>query len=259
MSKKNLYKTNRAFLPNPASALYQTDAEIISKAPEIQEIVQFAMDLQLENKKDSDSSDDFNLDYLIFEIKKNTLSYINNGLIGFKIKVNKLYEGKAINFKSFCQEFLHKTHWQINRTIRAAQAAIELIAHGAEIVPSCEAQVRELIRCASLTGLTIVEAWQYVVDAIEPHQITAIAIHKFFFPEQEKEEPTTYQIEVSAELYQAIRIAAKNAKMTVTELLEEKFEALISSANWHFKQINEKWEEEEEASQDYYQERLESG
>ena len=66
MTKKHLL--------NPFNAIYQ-DKILLSDCPEIQELNEYATDL--EDKIEGD----FNLDYIIFEFNHNRLAYIRNGLL----------------------------------------------------------------------------------------------------------------------------------------------------------------------------------
>ncbi len=124
---KNPYKTARGFLPNPMNALYEEDAEI-SEAKHIQELVQLAHDLE------NEIAGGFDLGSLLFQIKDNSLGFVKNGKIAFKIKTLKLYEGVSRTFKQFCQEQLGYSSWYIDRLIRASRVVIELVAAGFEIL-----------------------------------------------------------------------------------------------------------------------------
>ena len=140
MKLKNPYSTNRDFLPNPATALYQAEEVEISNLPWIQEIVEAA--LNLEDKIEGDFDD---LEYFRFQIQNNTFGFVRTGLIAFKIKYFKAYKKIAKTFKRFCEDHLHKSHWMINRVIVAAKVVVDLIAAGFDQLPSNEAQCRALM------------------------------------------------------------------------------------------------------------------
>lgn len=233
---KNPYHTQRGFLPNPMNALYDEDAEI-SDAKHIQEIVKLARSLE------DEIAGGFDLDSLLFQIKDNTLGFLKNGLIAFKIKSLKLYDGVSRTFKQFCQEKLGYSVWQVNRNIVAAKVCIELIAANFHQLPSCEAQVRSLRSCCD-TESELVWAWRSVIENIEPHKITAKSIREHLKPDEVKDEPDTEKIEVSQNLFAAMHYYASNAKMTVVQLLEEIFQPAMKCANWHMDKKIDAWQED---------------
>ncbi len=236
MKKKNPYHTQRGFLPNPMNALYDEDAEI-SDAVHIQEIVKLARSLE------DEIAGGFDLNSLLCQIKNNSLGFLKNGLIFFKIKTLKLYEGVCRTFKQFCQEKVGYSVWQVNRLIVSSKICIELIAAGVEILPKCELQCRELRSCCD-TEQELVWAWRSVIDNIEEHKITAKSIREHLKPDEEKDEPDTEKIEVSHELFETIYRYARSAQMTVVQLLEEIFQPVVNCANWHMDKKIDAWQED---------------
>ena len=65
---------NQNFLHNPFDALYQ-DNTLLSDKPEIQELNQYALDLE------DQIPGEFNLQYLTFEFAYNQLGFVRNGLL----------------------------------------------------------------------------------------------------------------------------------------------------------------------------------
>jgi hypothetical protein len=180
---KNPYKTDTTILANPFDFLYQQSDAGISRDDAIQELIDYAIGL------DDQIEGDFNLDYLVFEIRNNTLSFVRTGLIAFKIKALKLYKNHFGSFRSFCTEALGVTHWQINRTIQAARTVLELIHNGFEILPRNEAQCREL---SQYVGTELVRVWREITAEIPPHKITARSIHDYLNPAEEFGVQPTY-------------------------------------------------------------------
>ena len=237
MTQQNPYSFDRSFLPNPCDALYQDDVEI-SELPHIQELVQLAFDLE------DQLSGDFNLEFLMFQIADNSLAFVKSGLIYFKIKALKLYSGVCKTFKQFCNEKLGYSVWQVNNQIKASRVVMTLVAAGFEQLPKNELQCRTLRSCCE-SEEELVQAWQSVVDNIEPHKITAKTIRNHLKPEEEKEVPETEKIEVPYNLFETIYRNAVLAKMTVVELLHEIFQPTQNCDNcWHFDKKIERWQED---------------
>ena len=232
--KKNPYSTKKGFLPNPANPLYQDDIEI-SDNPEIQELCQLAHDLE------DGIEGDFDLNFLITEIKNNSLSFCRIGIIAFKVKSLKLYKKVAKTFKQFCEEQIGYSVWYVNRLIVSSKVVFDLIAANFDILPKCESQARELLYASEGE---VVPAWRSVVEHIKPHKITAKSIRQHLKPDQEKEVPETEKIEVPHNLFETIYRNAVQAKMTVVQLLEEIFQPLQNCDNWHFDTKIEKWQQD---------------
>lgn len=210
---KNPYKKDPTLLANPFDFLYQQSDTGISQDDAIQELIDYATELEdlIEG--------DFNLSSLVFEIRNNTLSFVRTGLIAFKIKALKLYKNQFGSFKSFCTDALSVTHWQINRTIQASRTVLELIHNGFEILPRNEAQCREL---SQYIGSELVRVWAEIIAEIPPHKITARSIYEYLNPEEEIEEEST-TVKLPRKLYSCIFSLAVDAGMSIVELLEDTF------------------------------------
>lgn len=210
---KNPYKKDPTLLANPFDFLYQQSDAGISQDDAIQELIDYAIEL------DDQIEGDFNLGSLVFEIRNNTLSFVRTGLIAFKIKSLKLHKNQFSSFARFCIEALGITHWQINRTIQASRTVLELIHNGFEILPRNEAQCREL---SQYVGSELVRVWQEITAEIPPHKITARSIHEYLHPTEEFEEEDT-TIKLPRKLYSCIYSLAVDAGMSIVELLEDTF------------------------------------
>jgi hypothetical protein len=210
---KNSYKTDTTILANPFDFLYQQSDAGISQDDAIEELIDYAIGLE------DQIEGDFNLDYLVFEIRNNTLSFVRTGLIAFKIKALKLYKNHFGSFENFCIKALGVTHWQINRTIQASRTVLELIHNGFEILPRNEAQCREL---SQYVGTELVRVWGEITAEIPLHQITARSIHDYLNPPEEFESENT-TIKLPRKLYSCIFSLAVDAGMSIVELLEDTF------------------------------------
>jgi hypothetical protein len=210
---KNPYKTDSTILANPFDFLYQQSDAGISQDDAIQELIDYAIEL------DDQIEGDFNLSSLVLDIRNNTLSFVRTGLIAFKIKSLKLYKNQFGSFRMFCLQALGITHWQINRTIQAARIVLELIHNGFEILPRNEAQCREL---SQYVGTELVRVWREITAEIPPHQITARSIHEYLNPAEEIESENT-TIKLPRKLYSCLLTLAIDAGMSIVELLEDTF------------------------------------
>ena len=228
----NPYKTNPNYLPNPADPLYQL--ENFSESDHVQNLVEEAARLE------SQIAGDFDLDELVGKIKINTLGYVKNGLIAFKIKSLRLYKQTCRTFKQFCQEHLGLSTWQVNRNIRAAKVVMELVAHGFDILPQCEAQCRALIaHCEE----NLIEAWKSVTSNLPPHQITAKSITLHLAPETETTIPNEERIIVKRDLFNRIFAVALSVGTSIPELLEQIFQPKLDNcANYYYEEKVQQWQ-----------------
>ena len=201
----------KKYLADPFNALYlyQNDFDISSR-PEIQEIDQYARDL--EDKIEGD----FNLDYITFEFAYNRLAYVRNGLLLAKLKFLKLYKNFGDGtFASFCRERLKITRWQVNDNIKAARVCMELIYAGFEILPT---NISQAIALASLVGDELVHAWRNVTESIEPDRITHKSIRSLLFPPSELDLPCA-TIRVTPTLHETIHREAADLGISIPEFL----------------------------------------
>ena len=215
----------KKYLADPFNALYlyQDDFQI-SDRPEIQEIDQYARDLE------DRIEGDFNLDYITFEFAYNRLAYVRNGLLLAKLKFMKLYKNFGDGtFASFCREQLKITRWQINDNIKAARVCMELIYAGFEILPT---NISQAIALASLVGDELVRAWRSVIESIEPDKITHKSIKSFLFPPTLEDLPTT-TIKVPPTLHESIHAEAVERGMSIVDLIKAMFEFFITGGNSH--------------------------
>ncbi len=232
---KDPYKIDRSFLTPPTQSLYQDHDIAISSADWIQDLLEDAVEL------DNQIEGDFDLNYLKFRIFSNEFAFVRTGLITFKIKVFKLYKNKAKSFKQFCEDHLHKTHWMVDKIIRAAKVVIDLIVAGFEVLPRNEGQCRALM--AHCEGdLTL--AWQQVLDDHEGmlYKITAKSIKRSLVGEEE--EPKMETLVVTAMLYAAIWKAAQLQGMKPIEYLEELFLGKQNCDNFAQKIKQKRWEDD---------------
>ncbi len=211
---KNPYKKDPTLLASPFDFLYQHSDTGISRDDAIQELIDYAMELE------ERIEGDFDLGSLVFEIRNNTLSFVRIGLAAFKIKALKLYKKQYRSFKSFCTHTLGVTHWMINRIITASRIVLELIHNGFDILPRNEAQCREL---SQYVGSELVRVWREITDEIPPHKITARSIHDYLNSEEEIEEEESTTVKLPRKLYARIFSLAVDAGMSIVELLEDTF------------------------------------
>lgn len=228
----NLYKTNPKYLPNPADPLYQL--ENVSDSDHIQDIIDEASHLE------SQIAGDFDLDELVGKIKINTLGYVKNGLMAFKIKSLRLYRQSCRTFKQFCEERLGLSTWQVNRNIRAAKVVMELVAHGFEILPQCEAQCRALLaHCEE----NLVDAWRSVIENLPSHQITAHSITNHLCPERNETVPNEEKIIVKRDLFNRIYTVALSLGTSIPELLQQIFQPKHDNcANYYYEEKVRQWQ-----------------
>ena len=233
-SASNLYTLNPNYLPNPADPLYQL--ENVSESDHVQNLVEEAARLE------SLIAADFDLDELTDKFKINTLGYVKNGLIAFKIKSLRLYKQSCRTFKQFCQEHLGLSTWQVNRNIRAAKVVMELIAHGFDILPRCEAQCRALLaHCEE----NLVSAWRSIIENLPTHQITAHSITLHLCPERDETMPNSERITVNRDLFNRIYTVALSVGTTIPELLERIFQPKLDNcANHYYEEKVRQWQDD---------------
>jgi hypothetical protein len=200
---------NKKYLHNPFDALYQ-DNTLLSNKPEIQELNQYALDLE------DQIAGDFNLNYLTFEFAYNQLAFVRNGLLLAKLKFLKLYKNYGDGtFASFCKYQLRKQRWQINDTIKAARVVLNLMYAGFEILP---ANIAQAVALAKLTIDELIEKWRSIIETLPPDKITAHSIRNIVKPPTESE-PAVASLEVPAKVHEEIHREAANRGLSIGEFI----------------------------------------
>lgn len=206
---QNSYTTEK-FLADPFASLYQPSEKRILQDESIENLIDYAYSLE------ENIPGDFDLQTVITEIKSQVLSFVRTGLLAYKIKFFKLYRKVHKNFRTFCEETLGISHWQVNRKIEAARVVIELAQAGFSILPTCEAQARPLTK---LYGTELCNKWKIVVDSLKPHTITNNKINEVLGVETK-----TASLRLPKKLYEQIRKKAIEMELSVEQLLSIMFE-----------------------------------
>ena len=236
-STANYYKAPKGFVANPFEFLQKNFDVEMSDREDIVMLYDRAVEL------DKKIEGDFELDDVTFWIRTNILAFVETGLIAFKIRALRLYKDKYKSFTDYCHIELRKSRAYIDRLINAARVVIELIKNGFDILPANESQCRLL---SKFTGSELVWRWRAIVEAIEPHKITAQAIAEFLSDEEEVVEPEEEYIKLPGYLsnYLAVHAmrACRSVQQLVVEILEEIFQPPRSKANWRDFEKEEIWQ-----------------
>jgi hypothetical protein len=207
---QNSYKTNKNFLADPFVSIYQNSLQETKHNESMENLIDYAWSLE------ENTPEDFDLQTIVTEIKSQVLSFVRTGLLAYKVKIFKLYRKVHRNFKTFCEEVLGISHWQINRKIEAARVVVELIQAGFSVLPSCEAQARPLTK---LYGAELCNKWKMVVDSLKPHTITSNKINEVLGVESK-----TASLRLPKKLYEQIKRRALEMELSVEQLLNMMFE-----------------------------------
>ena len=214
---------NKKYLHNPFDALYQ-DNTLLSNKPEIQELNQYALDLE------DQIAGDFNLQYLTFEFAYNQLGFVRNGLLLAKLKFLKLYKNYGDGtFASFCKYQLRKQRWQINDTIKASRVVLDLMYAGFEILPT---NIAQAVALAKLTIDELIEKWRSIIETLPPDKITAHSIRSIVKPPAESE-PAVASLEVPAQVHEEIHREAANRGLSIGEFISIILGFFLESENLH--------------------------
>jgi len=180
--------------------------------PSVEDILNYAEDLDHEGGKH------LTFDWADTEIRKGRLGFVRAGLVAQKVKYYKLYQKsqqKLKDFRDYCESYLGKALWQINRLIEAARVTLELARAGFSILPQCEAQARPL---AKFTGEALQQKWLEVVQTVPSQKITAAIVAEIVDGEQPGKKK---QLKLDAEVYKKLVGRATLAGTTPEKLIEQ--------------------------------------
>lgn len=158
----------------------------------------------------------------IDEFRKTTFAYIKSGIIAHEIRLRRHYLSISNSFTAFCEKWLGRSIWQVNRLIDAAAVAVKLMAMGFCELPANEAQCRPLIRLSD-QDLEIV--WCKVCRFIPEKDrtaksIEAIANRAAIVDPDFQGKPAQKRIEVNAEQWAKLEEAAGRYGMKPKDYLD---------------------------------------
>lgn len=152
------------------------------------------------------------------EIMTHRMGWIRMGLVAERVRLYRLYKGKFADWRTYCRECLGLQNWQVNKIIEYAKVALDIIRHGAFVLPTCKSHVEKLIECCKKTGNDYLKAWDIVADRL-PEQclITAKNIAEVLgFPIEDNR-----QIKLPRYLRDRLQDAAFSDGISVEEKLSQ--------------------------------------
>jgi hypothetical protein len=175
--------------------------------PSIEDLLTYSEELDYEGHN-------ITWEWAINEIKNHMSGWVRVGLVAAKVRLYRLYKGVYATFQEFCQKRLKLPFWKINNLIKAAQVVMDLAQAGYEVLPTCEAQARPLVRFIE-DGLY--EVWDKVLRSFPPHQITAAAIESITDPDK----PKKLTLRVNKNLGEKLQRKALDLGISVETLIEQ--------------------------------------
>lgn len=108
------------------------------------------------------------------EIMTHRMGWIRMGLVADRLRRYRLYKDKFTDWNTYCKKCLGLQNWQVNKVIKYALVAIDIIRHGAIVLPTCKSHVEKLLECCKKTGVDHLKAWDIVTERLpEQSLITA--------------------------------------------------------------------------------------
>lgn len=152
------------------------------------------------------------------EIMTHRMGWIRVGLVADRLRLYRLYKGKFANWRTYCRECLGKENWQVNKIINNAKVALDIIRHGAYVLPTCQSHVDKLLEICKKTGVHYLKAWEIVTERLpEQYLITVKNIAEVLgFPIEENR-----QIRLPKYLRDRLQDAAFNEGISVEEKLTQ--------------------------------------
>ncbi|MDJ0509256.1 MAG: hypothetical protein QNJ64_08395 [Crocosphaera sp.] len=148
------------------------------------------------------------------ELKQNQFAWVKFGFWAFQFKAKRFYKEHYKTWQQFCEKVLHQSHWYVDKIIKASRVIKDLICAGFTVLPQNEYQARYLTK---FWGDELIEKWQMIVDAVEPHLITSDLIKSRFCRKEKKDERW---IKVDSGLLEEFEYKARERGLNPREVLE---------------------------------------
>ncbi len=149
------------------------------------------------------------------ELKQHQFGWVKFGFWAFQFKMKRFYKERFKTWRSFCEKVLHQSHWYIDKIIKASRVIKDLICAGFTVLPQNEYQCRFLTK---FWGDELIEKWQIIVDAVDPHLITSDLIKSRFCSKEKKEERW---VKVDSGLLEEFEYKARQRGLNPREVLED--------------------------------------
>jgi hypothetical protein len=196
--------TDDDFMP-----LYGMEQEELEELPGyIQDILNYSQNLVNDGKC-------IGINEAIYAINRDSLSWVKIGSIAYTVKRFRRYIGRFKSFKDFCENGLKRTHFYINRLIKAAKTVIELAKMGFTQLPTNESQARPLTK---YEGDELKDKWQQVLSTVPGHLINGRTIEETIEP---KDENAYQAIKITGTAWDNFRKKALESGLDPNEELEK--------------------------------------
>ena len=136
-------------------------------SPSYEELTDFAEDLEYQGNQ-------ITFEWASNEIMTHRMAWVRVGLVADRVRRYRLYQGRFADWKTYCRRCLGKDNWQVNKIIKAAKVALEIIRHGAYVYPICISHVNKLLESCKKTGVDYLKAWEIVAERL-PEQVLITA------------------------------------------------------------------------------------
>ena len=222
---------------NPLEALYASDIRTIDDVWDLNVSCEVKSILSQIVEWAEKIAGDFDLDETTAIMKEDIFAYIKVGSLASIVKLKGLYKKSYISFKSFCEQGIGMSYWQVNRWIESAGMAIEFMINGCP-APKNESQARVLLK---LPKEQREAAYRKICEKIPEHKRTAKAISE----ELGLVEAGSKNVRIKPGTYARIKAQADASGLSVEELLDQIFsdeppaESEEKVANWPTEEKNE--------------------
>ncbi len=152
------------------------------------------------------------------DLKLHKYSWVKFGFLAFQFKLKRIYKYHYKTWREFCEKILHQSHWYVDKIIKAARVIKDLICAGFKVLPQNEYQCRPLTK---FWGDELIENWQIIVDAVEPHLITSDLIKSRFCSREPKDEKW---LKVDGQVWEEFEYKARSRGLDPKQIIEDYLE-----------------------------------
>ena len=149
------------------------------------------------------------------DLKLYKFSWVQFGFLAFQFKLKRIYKNHYKTWRKFCEKVLHQSHWYVDKIIKAARVIKDLICAGFKVLPQNEYQCRPLTK---FWGEELIENWQKIVDAVEPHLITSDLIKSRFCSREPRDEKW---LKVDGQVWEEFEYKARSRGLDPKQIIED--------------------------------------
>ncbi|MDJ0730769.1 MAG: hypothetical protein QNJ33_12325 [Crocosphaera sp.] len=173
---------------------------------------------EFESSDDLTRDDKYGYEDALCQLKSHQFSWVKFGVWVFQFKIKRFYKHHYKTWREFCEKALHLGVSYVDKKIKAARVMRDLICAGFKVLPQNEYQCRFLTK---FWGEELIENWQMIVDAVQPHLITGDLLKSRFCSRETRDKKW---LKVDGQAWEEFEYKARSKGLDFNQIIKDYLE-----------------------------------